>query len=318
MDRQARLASVLGLVTLWVMLGAADVGGLSSIRASRWLARDADTARALGTVAAECLGPVKTEDAYAVEVGRAAFRTPLLLGGQAARAGIACETCHQNGRRNADFLFPGLSGAPGTADVTTALFSSHRDDGIDNPKPIPDLAGAKAKADLAQHLAGPGLARFIHGQITEEFNGAEPPPAVLTGLASYVRALDPTACPAAARRPLRVADYVRDSARAVEAGAQALDRGDADTAVLMLAAARSRLGLIYERYDQPAAAGARALLTTADEDLAAVQTRIRAGGEVAGTRQALAVWLVHLRQGAAVLARDEPGSLFNVRRLAAR
>jgi hypothetical protein len=300
------------------MLGAADAGGPSSIHASRWLAKGADAAQALGTVEAECLGPVKAADTYAVEVGRAAFRTPLLLGGQAARAGIACETCHQNGRTNPFFQFPGLSGAPGTADVTTALFSSHRDDGIDNPKPIPDLAGAKARADLAQPLAGPALARFIHGQITEEFNGAEPSPAVLAGLASYVRALNPAACPADERRPLRVADYVRDSARAVEAGGQALDHGDPDTAALMLAAARSRLGLIYERYDQPEARRSRAFLTTADEDLAAVQARVRGGGDPAASKQALAVWLVHLRQGSATLAQDEAGSLFNTRRLATR
>ena len=318
MDRQARAAAVVGLAALGLLLGAASAGGLAGVRASHWLARNADPARALGTVEAECLPPVSPDAAYMVEVGRAAFRTPLLLGGQAARAGIACETCHQNGRRNADFQFPGLSGAPGTADVTTALFSSHRDDGLDNPKAIPDLAGARARFDLTHHLAGPALAHFIHGQITEEFNGAEPPPAVLTGLATYVRALDPAACPAVERRPLRAEDYLKDAARAVEAGTQALDRGDADTAVLMLAAARSRLGLIYERYDQPGAEGSRAVLTTADEDLAAAQARIRAGGEPAGSRQALAVWLVHLRQSAATLARDEAGSLFSARRLAAR
>ncbi|MGF7473737.1 hypothetical protein WFJ45_23635, partial [Salmonella enterica subsp. enterica serovar Minnesota] len=70
-------------------------------------------------------------------IGRAAFNSPLLLGGQAARAGLSCASCHRNGRGNPDFHFPGISGAPGTADVTASLLSSHRGDGQFNPKPIP-------------------------------------------------------------------------------------------------------------------------------------------------------------------------------------
>nr|QQZ49991.1 hypothetical protein JKL49_25640 [Phenylobacterium glaciei] len=70
-------------------------------------------------------------------------------GGQAARAGVACETCHRSGRSNPDFLFPGVSGPPGSADVTSSLFSSHRGDGIDDPVPIPDLSGPRAGLKVA-------------------------------------------------------------------------------------------------------------------------------------------------------------------------
>ncbi len=277
------------------------------------MALGADPVRVLGTVEGECLPAVRAEDAYLVEVGRAAFRTPLLLGGQAARAGIACETCHQGGRRNADFQFPGLSGAPGTADVTTALFSSHRDDGIDNPHPIPDLGGPKDRLHVSQDPASPALERFIHGQITEEFNGPEPSPIVLKGLAAYVRTLSPAACPAEERRPLHAADYATDAARAVEVAMQALDRKDADTAVLMLESARSRLGLIYERYDQASAGRSRAVLATADADLAAVIAKVRAGD--AGAPDALLLWEVRLREGMSALAAEEKGSLFDPGRL---
>jgi hypothetical protein len=276
----------------------------------------ADPVRVLGTVEVECLRPAAGEDAYWVEVGRAAFRTPLLLGGQAARAGIACDTCHQGGRRNPDFQFPGLSGAAGTADVTTALFSSHRDDGIDNPIPIPDLGGPKAQLRISQDLASPALERFIHGQITEEFNGAEPPPAVLKGLAAYVRAMSPDACPVQERLALHAGAYGDDAARAVEAAIQALDRKDTDTAALMLEAARSRLGLIYERYDQPQAAAARAFLVTADADLVAALQRVRRGDPAA--RRDLTVWRVRLRQGMEIVEGEEGGSLFDPARLEGR
>ncbi|QUD87830.1 hypothetical protein [Phenylobacterium montanum] len=275
------------------------------------MSADADPARVLGTVEAECLRPTTGDEAYLVEVGRAAFRTPLLLGGQAARAGIACDSCHQGGRRNPDFAFPGLSGAPGTADVTTALFSSHRDDGIDNPIPIPDLGGPKVRLRIPQDPAS--LQHFIHGQVTEEFNGAEPPPAVLQGLAAYVRALDPGACPADERRALLAGDYAADAARAVRAAMAALEHKDAITAALMLEAARSRLGLIYERYDQPEAGPARAFLKSADADLAAALERVRHGD--GGASQALAAWLVRLGPRMKLVTAEEAGSLFAPARL---
>lgn len=316
MDRYGRAVTALTLATAALLLAAADTSGVASLRASRWMAEDADPVRVLGTVEAECLGPVAPDQTYWVAVGRAAFRTPLLLGGQAARAGIACDTCHQGGRANPDFLFPGLSGGSGTADVTTALFSSHRDDGIDNPKPIPDLAAPKARLKVPQDPASPQLPAFIHGQITEEFNGPEPPAAVLRGLAAYVRALGPEACPAQERRPLRVTDYEEDARRAVETALAALDHHDPATAALMLAAARGRLGLIHERYDQPDAARSRAYLATADTDLAAALERVRAGDADAAER--LALWLIRARAGQAVLAADEAGSLFSAPRLAGR
>src|SRR3954452_11689999 len=128
------------------------------------------------------------------EIGRIAFRAPLLLGGQAARAGLSCSSCHRNGRTNADFHFPRISGAPGTADVTACLMSSHRGDGFFNPKPIPDLAGDPAKLKVSRDPHKDDLKRFIHGLITQEFDGPEPPAAILDGLVAYVRSLSVKNC----------------------------------------------------------------------------------------------------------------------------
>lgn len=183
MDRRRRRPAkelaglLLGVAILASVAGASAFAALGDapIRGMLWVARTADPQRALGSVPTECLKrPADPALAAKVEVGRAAFRTPVLLGGQAARAGINCETCHRDGRGNPDFLFPGVSGAPGTADVTNSLFSTHRGNGIDDPKPIPDLSGPKAKLKISQAPAEKKLEPFIHGLITEEFDGPEP------------------------------------------------------------------------------------------------------------------------------------------------
>lgn len=314
MDRQGRAAAVLSLGLAAIFVLAAGKTDLSVIHAARWLDPAADRARALGSQPTECLQPVSdTQTAYEIELGRAAFRTPLLLGGQASRAGLACESCHRDGRNNPEFLFPGLSGAPGTADVTTALFSTTRDDGIDNPKPIPDLSGPKARLKVSQAPGDPALGSFIHGIVTQEFDGAEPPPAVMAGLAAYVRALSPNACPQAEREPLRAETYLGNARRAVETAVAALDRKDPAAAAFMTDAARGQLGLIYERYDQPGSDAARAVLHAADLQLVAAVASVRGGDP--GARAKLAAWLADLPSWTAVVRRQEPQSLFNTTRL---
>ncbi len=305
------LAMVAGLA----FLASADAAD-GPIRTMRWLAPGADRVRALSTRPAECLGrPGDPKDAYEVELGRAAFRTPLVLGGQAARAGVACETCHKGGHTNPDFDFPGISGPPGTADVTSSLFSSHRGDGVDNPKPIPDLGGPKDRLKVSQAVQGRALESFIHGLVTQEFDGPEPPPAVLDGLAAYVRALSPAACPRTVVEPIRAEGYLEDARRAVRVAGAALARGDRATAALMVDAARSPLGLIYERYDGRSLAADRDSLKGADRQLAAAAEAVRAGNPGAGRQ--LSAWIVLSRGWGDRLVRDESRSLFNPRRIAA-
>lgn len=307
------LSSALGLAPALAGASAARAEGArpeTPLRAMRWAAPSADPWRAFATQPAECLGrPADPKAARAVEVGRAAFRTPLLLGGQAARAGLACESCHRNGHDNPDFLFPGASGGPGTADVTLSLFSSHRGDGVFNPRPIPDLSGPRAALKVA-----PGdRPAFIHGLITQEFDGPEPPPAVLAGLVAYVDALDPGACAAVARTPIAVAGLMDDARRAIRAARlMALD-GDARTARLLVGAARGRLFLIDERY--AALPRLRARLRAEDRALRRLEDAAGAGDPQAPA--ALARWAAASRRTEARLRAAEPRSLFNPARLAA-
>jgi hypothetical protein len=285
------------------------------LRGMRWLAPTADASVVLTRRPTECLAaPPDAQDAYLVELGRAAFRTPLLLGGQAARAGVQCETCHRGGHNNPDFDFPGISGAPGTADVTTSVLSSHRGDGIDNPKPIPNLSGPKAALKVSQDPASPALEAFIHGIITQEFDGDEPPPAVLQGLAAYVRALSPTACPSSATEPVSASGALGDVRRTLLAALAALDHGDGPAAALMVEAARSQLGDIDERYAGPALATQRAALERAGADLAAAESDARRAAPAA--KADITIWLSDEPAWSRAVLAAESSSLYSPRQLA--
>ncbi len=316
MDRSRRRSGFL-IATAALALGAtAPVA--PPLKAMRWLAPGADAARLLTRTRVECLTSATDPDlAYQIELGRAAFRSPLLLGGQGARAGLSCDSCHQNGRANPNFDFPGLSGAPGTADVTSSLMSSHRGDGIQNPRPIPDLAGPRRAMKVSRAPGSNDLALFINGLVTEEFDGAAPPPAVLAGLAAYVRALSPQACPAGdGWRALRVDDAIADARRAVRAALAALGRGDPASAAVMVEAARVQLGNIAERYPGAPLETQRQGLTVADLDLASALVAVRDRSADAVFR--LSTWLDRSESWAAPLRRAQGASLYARQVLARR
>ena len=256
----------------------------------------------------ECLEPVaEPAERARVEVGRAAFRTPLLLGGQAARLGLSCDSCHANGRGNPAFRFPGLSGAPGTADVTAPLMSTHRGDESFDPRPIPDLA---QPGKISRAPGEPALPRFIRGLIVEEFDGREPPPAVLDGLVAYVGAIDATACPARRDEPVAAAATADTAIRAVAAARERLSAGDRAGARLMIGAARSALGRLAERY--AGLADSQRALTTADAALRTILTKL----DRPGADRALRLWVERAVPWRAVLVGDEPRSLYDRGKLA--
>src|SRR5215203_3916258 len=262
MDQGGPVTRVLIAASLLVLCGASQRQALP-IREARWLKSD-DVAHDLTHSPPECLALPKDERARrSVLVGRAMFRSPLLLGGQAARAGLSCSSCHRNGRTNPRFHFPGLSGAPGTADVTASLMSSHRGDGKFNPKPIPDLAAEPAQLKVK---GTPKLGSFIHGLIVEEFDGPEPTTAVIEGLVAYVGAMSPAACDPKTTI-VSLQSLLADVDAAVTAAQAAYRDGDADTGSALLAAARSTLGAIDERFELPTLESSRAELRDASYNL---------------------------------------------------
>jgi hypothetical protein len=314
MDRRRQAALLLTCIAIALGgIAVADVATLSPLRAARWLPAGR-RAHALSHEPTECLIAVSDPQlAQRIAIGRAAFRTPLLLGGLAARSGLSCSSCHRDGRGNPDFLFAGLSGAPGTADVTSSLMSSHRGDGVDNPKPIPDLSGAAEKLKVSRDPANHALETFVHGLVVEEFDGPEPSAATLDGLASYVRALSPMACPATAEQTIRLAQYLADARAALHAAQFTYAAHDRQTTRLMLASARSALGNIDERYADPALAHDRGMLRAADSELGEIQVAADAGSNEVPAR--IAAWIARMPHWSAPLEHDEPRSLFNPERL---
>lgn len=308
MDRRRRPTRALAF-TLGVAASAClATDAAPPIQAMLWMSPQSDPRVTLATEPAECLRrPSDLQHSQAIEVGRAAFRAPTLLGGQAARARLTCESCHRSGRGNPDFQFPGVSGPPGTADVSLSLFSSHRGNGVHDPRPIPDLTGPRATLKVPAE----DLPRFIRGLIVEEFDGAEPPPAVLAGLSAYVGALDPAACPPHPRTAISLASMMINVRRALAAARTELKTGDRASAVLMIGAARAQLGLIDERY----AGLEREQLRKADAKLGTLQTagRRRDAEAPAG----LETWLTGASDLEARLAAHEGRSLFNPARLSA-
>ena len=276
MDRGRTLASLL-IVLMALLTGAAVNLPFSE---ARWVAPERLT-DALARQPVECLAvPADRATAKQIAIGRAAFRTPMLLGGQAARAGLSCASCHRNGRDNQDFFLTGLSDAPGTADVTSSLMSKSRGDALFNPKPIPDLAADPTTQKISRDAKSADLERFLTGQIIEEFDGHAPSPRVLAGLAAYVRAIRSDACPHAVDEPVTVSALLDDA----EAATDAARDTDAATAHLMLSSARWTLGRIDERYATAELDDVRMKIRAADQGLANIQRSLDGGAE-AGLQQ---------------------------------
>lgn len=300
MDRRGALAAL-----FLIAVGAAAPA--LPIKEAQWIDPPARL-EALTRQPRECLALPRDAGTRAqVAAGRALFRTPLLLGGQAARAGLSCASCHANGRGNPHFRFPGVSGEPGTADVTASLFSSHRGDGVFNPRPIPDLARDAPK--VSRDPADPALRQFIRGLIVEEFDGLEPPPAALDGLTAYVRALRNDACPAQLSEPRTLEGELGETALTVFAAEQMIAAGDAATARLLLASARSSLGRADERLDGRKAV--RKQLAKLDDGLKDAQTEL--GGQ--GVVERLQIWAGEFGRARVDLKRASNGSLYNSQRL---
>ncbi len=219
----------------------------------RWTAPGAELAL-LSQQPAACLAG----DDDIIRGGRALFATPTLLGGQAAKAGLSCASCHINGRDNPHFLLAGVSAVPGTADVTNSFFSAARGNARFDPVTIPDLAKpGKVSRDPGTRT----LETFISNLIVEEFGGREPTPAMLDALAAYVRAVRP--CPGGQRIPRRLDDQLAAIADGA-AGVQLMsDHGDLTGMQLAIASMRHQLGLVTERYAGPAFARDRKALLAA-------------------------------------------------------
>jgi hypothetical protein len=236
------------------------------------------------------------------EIGRALFRSPALLGGPAARAGLSCHACHANGRANERFLLPELTDRPGAADVTSEWSSQVRGDGVMNPVDIPDLVGVRQRTAFGRER-DLSLEHFVRSVIVEEFQGEPPPAQAFEGLIAYLRSLDAKACPIGPT-PVTLASAADDVRRALAAAESA----DAATARLVLLAAQDAVGRIVERLPTRAFARERRRFEALSRELGA----LRGAEDVhAALATASPGWLARFDAAVARAARVEPRTYFD-------
>lgn len=304
MDRRSRPIRYLIAGSALVLAGAASPAGRDRLQGLVWTAPGTERAALLRQPAA-CLDPAA--DPAKVAYGRALFNAPQLLGGQAARAGISCASCHANGRRTAAFFLDGVSSEPGTADVSASFFSIVRANRQFDPRPIPDLAAA---GKISRDPATQELEHFTRGLIVEEFAGREPAPGELAAIAAYLRALRP--CADEQDQPRGLASDLTLLRETIGAAARRADLGDEAGALLLSSAARFRLGLIAERYPGTRFVRERRQLLSASR---ALQPGVEAKSPGA---TALRSWLARFERDAVPrLVRGERRSLYDARRVEA-
>ena len=284
-----------------------------ALREQIWTEHSATLAHDLTHGPSECLAlnrdPMQRQS---IEIGRALFRSPALLGGPAARTGLSCNACHTNGRVNAHFLLPELTNRAGQADTTSEWASKVRGDGVMNPRPIPDLAGVGEKTTHG-HLNDPSLEHFAHSVMTEEFQGPEPSPQAFAGVIAYLRALDTHTC-SLAETPETLARAADDVRRALAAA----QNTDAPTARLVLYATQDAVGRVVERLPARDFAPERRELENLARELGALRD---ANAQVLPALKAMALgWSARFDAVIASIAPRENRTYFNetqVRRLIA-
>lgn len=280
---------------LLVLGSAALAGDRPRLQALNWTAAGSERAVLLEQPAT-CLDPGAPREAA---IGEALFHAPALLGGQAERAGLSCAGCHANGRSSAHFFLEGISGVPGTADISTSFFAVPRANAMFDPRPIPDLA-TPGKVSHDRDVIEP----FLRGLIVEEFSGAEPSPMALTALAAYVRALQ--LCSGKDSEAKKLIGDLNLVIGSVEAAIALTEQGEGRTARILVKGARFRLGLIAERMAGRQLASARMRLLAASRRLALAQ----------GSTEHLANWRqAFTRDLQPALQRLEPRSLYAPRQV---
>lgn len=304
-----RIVPLVSAILVWGALTGAAHG--QSLTQLRWLAPGADPVAQVTRAPTECLRPARDKaEAYRIEVGRVAFRTPELLGGQAARVGLSCDACHINGRNNPTFYIDGVSGLPGTVDVTTDVFSKVRGDGIHNPRPIPSLVGTAFNTAYGHDGTVTSLSEFVHGVTVDEFQGNPPDPELFEALVTYVSALDPVGCPAESEQAITLKTTMSDIDRGAAALDASLDHGDRHVGHMLVLGLRTMLGRLDERYAKAGLDKASARIVAASRALEKLWADGR--GDLTTRHKPLAAWRRDVdRLAAQDLTPLESKSLFN-------
>lgn len=282
MDKRRVLKTFATLSLMVIGFAALRANGPLALHAQSWLADDkAAQFEILSQPYAKAPAHfANREEERAYQIGEALFRTPIVLGGQAAKARISCNSCHLSGGDNAHFLFPNISGAAGTADVSNSFFSSFRGNQNFDPVVIPNL---RKKGKISVHNEAE-LRAFIYGLIVEEFNGNIPSKEAMDALIVYLQKIAPNNIKADANEAqstqkdsniLSVRDPIRIIEQSIDNIEYNVKNDDPNMAVLLIAAIRHQMGLIHERYQHPQLENTQIKLLNLSQKLALISNILR-------------------------------------------
>ncbi len=218
---------------------------LLALKEQAWLSADITNDHkllALTTAPIECVNP----NAPAIStLGRLAFESSALLGGQAARMGLSCASCHPSGRTNPNFFLKNISTTPGSADVTHGFFSSTGGNNTLTPVMIPDLA--KPNQSKIKNRWSDEFRNKLHQLITVEFDGQHAPTLIIDALQTYLANTDTRYCQETEEQliPIRLSG---DLHRLEENIDSLTNYPEKNVNQLLIRIARKRLETIYLRY----------------------------------------------------------------------
>ncbi|MDA2938093.1 cytochrome C [Acidobacteria bacterium AH-259-A15] len=133
---------------------------------------------------------VDESETILIALGDMAFDSPYIFGEPSRSLNFNCNTCHNKGVTNPQFVIPGLSAHPGGVDVSNSLLAPHANNGVFDPVDIPDLRGIRFTAPYGRNGRFASLREFVRNGIMNEFNGPEPDPVLLDAIVAYMNEFD--------------------------------------------------------------------------------------------------------------------------------
>ena len=125
-----------------------------------------------------------------VMLGELAFKSETLLSPSRSFAiPLSCDSCHPDGGTTQILFVEGLSGKPGTIDITNRALTIY-EDGTFNPVNVPSIFGARHTEPYSRAGNFASLREFTRFVIVEEFGGMEPTNLILDALVAYEESLN--------------------------------------------------------------------------------------------------------------------------------
>lgn len=261
---------LLAAVTLGVLVGCCTtLSQASDFRQPlelAWFNNLSSQVDALTRQPVECIKPLESPK---LSLGRLAFNSPRLLGGQAGRMGLSCASCHPSGRSNDNFFIKQISDEPGRADISHHFLSSQGGDTLFNPKPIPDLADVEnLRFKNRNNVAFDNLLTQL---IEVEFDGQPTTPDIFSALKFYLAQNDVKYCDSPTQVNIRNLDtdwaLIDDGLKVLNDSAHS---NNLKTTQFVSATMRSVLETLYRFYAVNSVASIDKKLTSISRSLAAL------------------------------------------------